>query len=244
MTTERSEPQQPETTGKEMLGNIGNQLLVVDPKYQGFGLENVTDFGINEYANKFFILSNSQGLYISTVEVPQALRSYYGELGVEVASDKNILALPESRPKQTLIDRIEESKIAQEKLIEHKGKYMIPYMLTPEVEESARAFGYETMGEASKVRKMANKARLHEEIVKNEDFRRQETGFEPIIPTVISVVGYNQKVSEGYTELSEGQTKKVVIVKPESASAMWIYIIQQSNDDLLVRTIQYKNHNQ
>ena len=114
-------------TEKDGLDFIGDQIIITDPQYQAYGLVGMER--MDNYANKFFILSNPDGVYISPSMVPQILIEYYRSLGIKIAKPENIFSYP-NQNNEPLISRAKRDKSLIDYLKGHKGKSLAPYKLT------------------------------------------------------------------------------------------------------------------
>lgn len=207
----------------QFLDELGNSIFIVDPRHQGLGLRDYKF--LDAYANKFFILSGENGMFISPREIPGQLHDYYEGLGIDVASRKNVVSLDDTGNGQSLIHRVQNSPKAKDVLIDLNGKRIVPYMMTSEVEAFAEREGLTTFTDAQKTEQLANKARFREEL---DGIARDvlfETGIDIRVNAAIVKASERKSLEKSYRSLSKNGKKKVVAVNPLSASALGVFII-------------------
>lgn len=203
---------------------IGDQTFVVDPRGQGFGLQDY-EF-LDPYANKFYILSGRDGLFISPKQIPDALVDYYGELGLNVAAHENIAACEAEADGSTLAARLRSNKALQARLAQRRGGLIVPHMVTSEVEGIASAHGMRVLTSADSTGVAADKAIFQERLAVIADDITEHVGYNVAMPAVRLKAGDRASVVTHYGEMGEGGRKDLVVVKPKSASALGIFVVR------------------
>lgn len=201
---------------------MGDQIFLIDPRKQGFGLKS---YGfLDAYANKFFILAGSGGVFISPKSIPSELLTYYAGLGIDIPSSDRIITL--TKNEESLVQDPLESPTVQKLISKKQGSFVIPYMITPEVEQSAYQNGLRVFTDAKRVDYMADKARFQEELTGIADDLKKETGYNIAIPFSTHKAGDLDSVMTSHQLLSGNDSKSVVVAKPKSASGLGIFIVQ------------------
>lgn len=201
---------------------LGKQTFVVDPRNQGFGLR---EYGfLDAYANKFFILANSNGVFISPKAIPQQQLDYCAELGLDIPSSDHIFHLEDTQNTSPLTERVKQDNNLQ-RVLTGGNNYVVPYMMTHEVEVLARQFNLNTLVKADTVTHLADKAHFQELLQGIQAAVLSETGLEIAIKAFKHQTDEREEIERSYVELSENGRNKVVIVRPKSASALGIFIV-------------------
>lgn len=208
---------------------VSKQVFVVDPRGQGFGLRDYAF--LDAYANKFLILAGSRGLFISPQTVPNELLAYYGSLGIDVPPRSNILALENDGSDRTLIERIAGDGSIRSTLSDRKGTFIVPYMVTDEVEMLARQHGLKPLVRSSVVGHMADKADFQEELSSISPDIARDFGYDVSIRAERVKANDEATLREASKTLSQGGIKDVVVVKPKSASGLGIFVIRAGSGD-------------
>ena len=211
---------------EHILESMGQHVFMVDPRGQGHGLAEYRF--LDAYANKFFILTDSRGVFVSPKPVSPALVQYYGELGIDVARPANIIALEEQGEESSLLERSARSAEVMQQLAQRRGSVLVPYMVTPEVAAFARTNGLRLLADAEQVDVLSDKARFQEMLANYAAEIRSETGLDVGIPFGTSHAGERDKLLHVYKDLSGGGKRDVVVVRPKSASALGIFIHRAS----------------
>ncbi|HZM63909.1 MAG TPA: hypothetical protein VFB59_02130 [Candidatus Saccharimonadales bacterium] len=203
---------------------LNNQAFVVDPRGQGFGLAEY-DF-LDGYANKFYILSGPNGSFVSPRAIPEALSDYYAGLGVATAPRERTLSLPPTKDNNlTLAQRVQQSPTAKCILDQASGDFVVPYMLTDEVQTLARGLGHRMLARPGASRALADKEVFQLLLADISLPIQQETGLEVAIPSLSFVAQDRAAAMHAYLELSQQGRKGLVVVKPKSASALGIFVL-------------------
>lgn len=210
----------------ETLSFIGDQTFVVDPRNQGMGLSS-HEF-LDGYANKFFILSGKQSTFISPREIPDALTDYFDSLGIDTATKNKTFALPPDAAGRPLTERLTTIPEITRTMEDGRGSIVIPYMVTPEVEAFAKNFGCWTFVDAATSNELADKEIFQRRLAEISDEIAQETGLDIAIPARSFIAGDRFQAGAAYKELSENGRKNVVLIRPKSASALGIFVVDVS----------------
>lgn len=217
-------PVEARASGENYLDFISKQVFIVDPRGQGFGLR---DYGfLDAYANKFFLLSGAQGLFISPKEIPLELLAYYDQLGIDIPSSENIVTVEHGATDTTLVEGLKNNPVFDSMLAQRRGSFVIPYMVTPEVEGLARIHGLNTLVDSATVSYMADKARFQEELAALSFDIAKESGYDIAIPMSTFKADDRSSAERLYSILSRKGTKDVVVIKPKSASGLGIFILR------------------
>ncbi|HTE22253.1 MAG TPA: hypothetical protein VK674_04405 [Candidatus Limnocylindria bacterium] len=197
---------------------MGEQTFVVDPRSQGFGLSE-HEF-LDGYANKFFLLANHGGVFISPRTIPDRLLDYYNQLDLDMAQEGNIHST-EGLPVIAALEDRSQTELVRVNNADH----VIPYMVTAEVEDFASAQGLSTLADAPTTTYIADKANLQRELAAIHEDIAEHTGFDVAIPSAFFKAG-DRFGASSYDEMSQGGRRDVVVVKPQSASAMGIFVVR------------------
>jgi|GEM_PF-2223924 len=211
------------SVNQQCMSFIGEQSLVVDPQGQGMGLQGF-DF-MDGYANKFFILSGSEGAFVSPRPIPAELRSYYDQLGIDIASADNTVVVPPVEDGRTVIERLQDTPAAAAAIARAKGEYVVPYMVTDEVAAMAADHKRATLASAATTDFLADKATFQAALAAASGAIKEDTGFDVAIPSSQFTAGDRAGGKAAYIELSQGGKKSVVLVRPKSASALGIFVL-------------------
>ena len=217
-------PAEARGSGENYLDFISKQVFIVDPRGQGFGLR---DYGfLDAYANKFFILAGNNGLFVSPRTIPNELLAYYDQLGIDTPLPENIITVEAEKDGTSLVDGISNNPAIGSILTQRRGGFVVPYMVTPEVEELARIHGLNMLVDSTTVGHMADKARFQEELAIISTDIAKDTGYDVAIP--MSTFKADDRSSAGrlYSVLSREGTKDVVVIRPKSASALGIFMLR------------------
>jgi hypothetical protein len=200
---------------------FGNQVMLVDPRAQGFGLEGHES--LDPYANKFYILSGAGGAFVSPSKVPESLRAYYTGLGIDIApSDRTVVLEADGAPVR---ERLQHDPAVASLLEDFRGSSVIPYMLTPEVAALADEHGLSILGDPEAVDYMGDKANFQQELERLGDVILSQSGFEVGIPHRLLAAGDRSMAGEAFDDLSQGGREDVVVIKPKSASALGLFVV-------------------
>lgn len=214
-------PLETRTNGESYLDFVGRQVFVVDPRGQGFGLKDYSF--LDSYANKFLILAGSQGLFVSPMAIPNELLAYYDQLGLDIPSSSNVVTVESDT---TLTESLMGNPAIGSVFTPRRGSFVIPYMVTPEVEELAQVYGFNTLVDSATVDHMADKARFQEELAAISTDLIKDTGYDITIPMAKFKADDRSLVNSSYLALSDQGKRDVVIVKPKSASGLGIFVLR------------------
>jgi hypothetical protein len=202
----------------------GRQTFVIDPRTQGFGLAEY-DF-LDAYANKFFILSGSEGAFISPCLISDKLQGYYATLDLDVAASQNVIALEGDARQSSLVQRIGVDPRASELLAAKRGSFLIPYMMTEEAERFAQDYNLAPLQDAARTAQLADKSRFQSRVQTVSQDIEQQTGLDVAIDMRQFLSADRKLASASYAELSQGGRKDLVVVRPRSASALGIFVLR------------------
>jgi len=208
------------------LDSLGAHTFIVDPGRQGYGLDG-SDWS-DSYANKFFILTNKQGVFVSPKQIPGELLDYYSDIGIAVATADNIITSETHEGSGSLVERLHAHPEAQALLASRRGSIIVPYMMTPETESFADRYGLSKLVDAAATSALADKARLYSELLPIVGDIAEHTGFDIVIPAATFQTGDQAATCETYRELSQNGRKDVVAVKPRSAAGLGIFVVSAS----------------
>lgn len=207
----------------EYLDFVGDQIMVVDPRAQGFGLREY-DF-LDAYANKFLILSGKDGAFVSPAAVPDNLLGYYNDLGLDVARRENIVNVGSGSAESSVVQRLASDPAGKEILARRRGSFVVPYMVTGEVEAFAINQGMNILASADTVAHMGDKAHFQRELARISSDVYEDTGFDIAIQTMpVFQAGDRQSAANAYDQLSQGGRHDVMVIKPKSASALGVFV--------------------
>ena len=216
----------------DLLTHFGHGIMVIDPRHQGFGLKPYSF--LDQYANKFYVLSGKQGVFVTPFPVPEFQQRYFRELGIDVAEPIS----PARNGEGSLIDRIHKDRQAMSILRQANGQ-IIPYMTTQEVESLGSDCDLEVAITSSTSNHIGNKALFHETLSSVKDDIQEQTGIDVVIPTVGIQAGDYGALEKEYRAMSCNGTKDVMVVAPESASSLGTFRIRAGQDiSVLIHLIQ------
>ena len=220
----------------EYLDFVGSQTMVVDPRAQGFGL---SEYGfLDPYANKFFILSGGDGAFVSPAPVSERLLEYYDGLSLDVAKSKSIINVGSGHDGSSVIQRLATNRLGQDLLTRRRGEFVVPYMMTAEVEAFAEAEGFNTLASAAAISRMGDKAHFQRELGRISDDVHAETGFAVAIQTMPEFyAGDRHSAIDAYTEISHGGRRDIMVIKPKSASALGVFVSRAAAGETGMHTI-------
>lgn len=210
--------------GENHLAFMARQVFVVDPRGQGLGLRDYAF--LDAYANKFFILSGRQGVFISPKTIPNELLAYYDQLGIDTPLPENVISAEAETDDASLVDRISSNPAIGSMLAKRRGSFIIPYMVTAEIEKLANMHGLNTLVDSDTVSHMADKADFQEELAAIAADVAKDTGYDVAIPMGKTKAGNRFSAERLYSVLSRKGTKDVVVIKPKSASGLGIFILR------------------
>lgn len=206
----------------ELTGRQGI-AFVVDPRGQGYGLAG-HEF-LDGYANKFYPLTGENDVFVSPRPIPVELIRYYHDVGIETAPVERTYTIPVAGNDMSLTDRLYAGDAAAAALSECKG-YMVPYMVTPDVASAAAAFGLRTLISAATNDTLADKERFQAELAAIARPIETETGLHVAVTSLPFQAGDSRAARTMYNYLSESGRRDVVVVKPQSASALGIFVLR------------------
>lgn len=179
-----------------------------------------------------------KGAFISPATVPDELLSYYDSLGLDVASRENIIDVGSSSTESSVIQRLTANHAGQELLASRQGSFVVPYMVTNEVEMFASAQGMDVLAPAHAVSHMGDKAYFQQELARIKDDICEKTGFDIAIQTAPEFqAGDKQSAEEAYEELSQNGRRDVMVIKPKSASALGVFVAHAVSGEKGLHTI-------
>lgn len=180
---------------------------------------------LDGYANKFFILSGADGSFVSPRAIPEALTDYYADLGIATAPRGRILDLPPDENGSTLVQRVKQSPSARYVLGQASGNIIVPYMVTNDVQSLADNMQFGTLVSPTASETLADKEVFQGLLDNISPGIAQETGLDVGIPSVGFRSQDRADARRAYTTLSRGGQRPVVVVKPKSASALGIFML-------------------
>lgn len=214
---------------------IGHQVIISDPRYQGYGLREFPR--MDQYANKFYILSHPDGVFISPVPLPTALTDYFESVGLECA-------LPQNRIHPA---RIGHHSIAASLKVEFfappKDKYLVPYLLTEDEVELSKKTGQLLLTDLDSVNKVADKTPFQTEIARLSHEVAAEFEYQISIPFQVAKAQAEKTLIEGFLRITENGKKGIVIIKPKSAAGKGVFFLDKTAGvkDLLNTVRKYFN---
>ena len=218
------------TQGADFLDAARDQVFLVDPRAQGYGLGDIES--LDGYANKFLLLAGGGAVYISPRAIPQELLNYYRDLGLDIPEARNILTVESAVDGGPVVGQLIGNFAAHAALATKENGLLVPYMVTPEAEYFADLYRLRTAATAEATDEVADKGKLQQKLAEIDDELARDTGFNVAIPTVEALAGDRESLRRGYAELSQKGTEDVVLVKPKSASALGITIVRAAQGEL------------
>jgi hypothetical protein len=207
---------------------MGQQTMVVDPRSQGFGLR--AHEGLDVHATKFFVLSGSEGTYISPMEIPEELTNYYDNVGVDVAKRENIVSVGSGSAESSVMERANSDPKAQAVLARRQGSYIVPFMVTSEVEDFASRHGLRRLADAGPVESIGDKAIFQQTMREIAPEIKERTGYDITVRTTpVFAAGNERDARDAYGELSPDGAQDIMLLKPKSASAMGVFTVRAAD---------------
>lgn len=202
---------------------MSKQALVIDPRSQLDIVKNIDWY--DDYASRLYILSGEEGLFISPAEIPAEFIDYYRRvLDLKTAPPERIIKIDKGGTENTLEKRLGENATNLMMLDNLRGRTIIPYAMTPEVELLASRHGLSVLSGGDTMDGLSDKANFQSYLAEISPEIKELTGFDIAIDTSPVFVACDRYAAEeAYRQINFDGSRTVIIAKSKGHSALSVF---------------------